>query len=354
MSRFVCSDCEYSSDKKFNVEKHIKIHNGEECYVIDTQPKTVKSLECPNCNKEFSRSDCLKKHVDSAICVNKKQKKEYKCSSCDKSFSRSDALRRHEKDETCQKQPKEKTFYKCQQCDYSTSNYTCFFTHTKSHGRDGEFVKYGKFYCKICDVHFCNLSNHIGGKSHSKLIRTFDKETNQFVYAKYLRRLDFLNPIPTLEETMHHYISYCNKPITYAKYYKLTDKERNQWIYEVMKDSKITGEISNTAEHKQIQKKNNTTIASLCKYETTSNLCKFISKEVDDGKVVLDDDIDWCFTDDLKSECEKYLSFYDEFVKKIDCEEVRNKQIEGDYNEFWSELEEHFPSQYSKYSQYKN
>ena len=69
--RHACLECQYSTDKKFDLNRHVKtVHKGQ------------KDFKCDECGKSFGQVVHLKRHV---YTVHQGQK-DFKCDKCAKHF----------------------------------------------------------------------------------------------------------------------------------------------------------------------------------------------------------------------------------------------------------------------------
>ena len=68
--------------------KNVGINENE---IDKMQGEVTKEHQCDTCEKSFSRSDHLKRHI---ACVHEGQKN-HKCHLCEKTFGRSDRLKHH-------------------------------------------------------------------------------------------------------------------------------------------------------------------------------------------------------------------------------------------------------------------
>ena len=77
---FKCDICHAGFSTKGNLEKHLKIHNGE------------KSFQCDYCEKKFTLKGDLTKHVKiHAI----EREKPFQCEYCERKFSQKCNMKRH-------------------------------------------------------------------------------------------------------------------------------------------------------------------------------------------------------------------------------------------------------------------
>jgi hypothetical protein len=91
MSNYSCNSCNYSTNKNSNYSAHLKsvkhkINTGETV-------KTEKVHSCKECDKTFSRSDSLNRHMKTHS--NSEMVHDYKCNLCNKTFRDKFNLRSH-------------------------------------------------------------------------------------------------------------------------------------------------------------------------------------------------------------------------------------------------------------------
>lgn len=87
---FVCEICHKQFSKKFNVKRHMLIHNG------------VKPYSCNICNAAFTQNGSLLRHIrihaefdNIPISIKRKENELYLCMICGKSFKTSSGLSIH-------------------------------------------------------------------------------------------------------------------------------------------------------------------------------------------------------------------------------------------------------------------
>ena len=91
--KHICTECKKAFSQRRGLNKHIRIHTGE-------QP-----FKCKECDKTFSESEALKKHIRIHT-----GEKPFKCKECDKTFSDPSALIHHKRTHTDEKP------YQCTEC----------------------------------------------------------------------------------------------------------------------------------------------------------------------------------------------------------------------------------------------
>ena len=134
--RKTCPTCGKIIVSKFGMKIHIdRVHRG------------IKNHQCEICNKRFSDSSDMKKHVKYTH-----GKCKFQCEMCAKTFGHSSSLKKHIKSTH-----EGLKAYKCSECPKSYNNSGTLFKHKKT-------VHEGiKFQCDICFKSFTqprNLQNH--------------------------------------------------------------------------------------------------------------------------------------------------------------------------------------------------
>ena len=114
--RFQCSICEYSSDVKLLLERHLKSHTCTETF------------SCDICSEVFTRQLDLfihmRMHNDQIL---------YSCAVCKASFAERATLDQHEKLHT---ESEEQELYTCSVCDKSFTKKSHLNMHEKSHNME--------------------------------------------------------------------------------------------------------------------------------------------------------------------------------------------------------------------------
>jgi len=123
-SRFKCRDCEFKTNRKNNLQIHIKqVH------------LKIKDYECPDCDLKFAVKNNLNNHIKQVHL----KIKDYECNNCDYTCSRKEHLQKHIK----QVHLKIKD-HECPDCDYTCSEKGDLQKHIKictgkSNCSSGEF-----------------------------------------------------------------------------------------------------------------------------------------------------------------------------------------------------------------------
>ena len=130
-----CEYCDYTSDKRSNLDKHVKeTHNKLE----------QKPLCCNHCDYTTVRQGDLKKHIKETH--EKLEQKLLHCNHCDYTTVRQGDLKKHIK-ETHEKL--EQQLLHCNHCDYTNVRQGNLNRHMLTH--TNKVHKIGKFKCDKCD-----------------------------------------------------------------------------------------------------------------------------------------------------------------------------------------------------------
>ncbi|XP_013112503.1 transcriptional repressor CTCF [Stomoxys calcitrans] len=106
-----CTTCDYSSNKKFLLSRHLKTHSEERPY------------KCSVCERGFKTNVSLMNHINTHL-----GNKPHKCEDCDMAFTTSGELTRHRRYRHTLIKP-----HKCTECDYSSVEFSKLRRHFRCH-----------------------------------------------------------------------------------------------------------------------------------------------------------------------------------------------------------------------------
>ncbi|KRG05869.1 transcriptional repressor CTCF isoform X1 [Drosophila mojavensis] len=109
--KFACSHCNYTTNKKFLISRHVRSHNSE------------MSFKCSICERGFKSNMGLVNHLNTHM-----GNKPHKCKLCESAFTTNGELIRH----TRYKHTKEKP-HKCTECSYASVELTKLRRHMTCH-----------------------------------------------------------------------------------------------------------------------------------------------------------------------------------------------------------------------------
>lgn len=132
---YKCSQCEFSTKRKWNLDIHIRAHSGE------------RSFECEYCEKRFKRKPHLKHHMISVH----SELFEFHCSKCRLGFQEKSLLTSHETH--CSKKQ-----FVCDYCNGVFDHKGHFTNHIRTHSNE---MPFHCFDCKKGFARKANLNRHI-------------------------------------------------------------------------------------------------------------------------------------------------------------------------------------------------
>lgn len=127
--------CSFTCRYKKDLQRHSHIHTGEKPY------------KCPECSKEFSRSDKMNNHRR-----RHSGEKPFRCSQCDYAAADKWTLKVHQRVHIDDKP------YRCQMCDFAGRHQNQLLVHLRTHTGDAPFQ------CPECGARFrisCDLQRHL-------------------------------------------------------------------------------------------------------------------------------------------------------------------------------------------------
>ncbi|XP_065290848.1 oocyte zinc finger protein XlCOF15-like isoform X1 [Dermacentor albipictus] len=106
--KYRCSSCRFSTNKKFNMTEHEKLHMGERPFACDVCHRNFprirdlrahsashangKTFDCPACGKRFAWPSSMYRHRQAQ---HRDGPKPHVCPECGKQFARKDSVRKH-------------------------------------------------------------------------------------------------------------------------------------------------------------------------------------------------------------------------------------------------------------------
>ena len=181
---FKCLDCDYKSNRKYNLKTHIlRKHKREikeeECIKIEKEKKE-NSLKCLKCNKEFRSKQGLNYHIK--ICKEVSNKLE--CHYCHKVYASISSKSHHLK--ICRVKKEQENKEKNKVPNNITNNITNNVTNNITNNITINFNTKPNEYTKF-------ISNHILDKEIIKMIKENRNNSIQLIEAYLMKLYD--NPI---------------------------------------------------------------------------------------------------------------------------------------------------------------
>ena len=212
-NKYKCSLCNYDSNKKYNLDRHIKMvhkiinnENEEEAGNVSIEAGNISifspkvdseagkiSIEagkvsidnkCPKCNKIFTRKTNLNKHIP--LCKNISNILE--CSNCHRKFSHQSSLSRHKKDcikniltkDTNETKNDNKTIVNVQDNSNNTTNTT---NNTTNNNINQTIIM--NFPDGMSDNKFAFVKDHIAKDNYKLLEKMFINKLPREGFARY-------------------------------------------------------------------------------------------------------------------------------------------------------------------------
>ena len=184
---FGCSMCDLKFTTHFYLKGHLKVHSAEK-YQCEHCSSVIKgkgsfqahvkihstSLNCSLCDKVFTRTHQLTKHMNGFH----NQGQRVSCTLCTSTFKMKEHLKKHM---VYKHSEKDRNKHKCETCHKGFSQEASLYIHKKIHG--GE-----RFECSLCEASYSqkfHFKNHLA-KAHS--VGKFEKRFVCSVCSKKFER----------------------------------------------------------------------------------------------------------------------------------------------------------------------
>ncbi|CAF1459032.1 unnamed protein product [Rotaria sordida] len=136
MEKLMCSYCNYTTAKKYLLQRHLKSHSTE------------RPHKCAYCDRSFKTTIQLTNHVNTHLGV-----KPFQCKFCSFSFTTSGELIRHVRYKHTLEKP-----HRCDECGYATVELSKLRRHIRTH--TGE-KPYACPHCSYCSPDTFKLKRHL-------------------------------------------------------------------------------------------------------------------------------------------------------------------------------------------------
>ncbi|CAF3118889.1 unnamed protein product [Rotaria socialis] len=136
MEKLMCSYCNYTTTKKYLLQRHLKSHSTE------------RPHKCAYCDRSFKTTIQLTNHVNTHLGV-----KPFQCKFCSFSFTTSGELIRHVRYKHTLEKP-----HRCEECGYATVELSKLRRHIRTH--TGE-KPYACPHCSYCSPDTFKLKRHL-------------------------------------------------------------------------------------------------------------------------------------------------------------------------------------------------
>jgi len=149
LKQFVCDVCHKGFNQMSQLKNHAVIHLDKSG--IEPIPSWAKPKQCDICQKMFSDSKCLKKHVQA---IHSKLKP-YICQVCGHQSARKAMLQLHVRQHTGEKP------FQCDVCEYRTGDHNSLRRHKRKHTGD---KPYKCPHCDYASIQSSSFKSHLRSK----------------------------------------------------------------------------------------------------------------------------------------------------------------------------------------------